>query len=174
MAKRKGRRKFRRYLKGMVNLDLATSAMASKTLSSDTVVDVLTESAYLTSVKATWSMGEFAPLAETGPILVGVAHSDYSNTELEEWIENTQSWNQGDMIAQEKNRRAIRIVGTFKNPEVVTDTAWLNDGKPVRTKCGWQLLTGQTLRVWAYNLGDQSLSQGVKVNIYGHANLWPN
>jgi len=109
-----------------------------------------------------------------GPIVVGVAHSDYSDSEVEAWFENTGSWEQGDKIQQEVARRKIRLVGVFDTPESASHVLVLNDGKPIRTKCGWMLTTGQTLKVWAYNAGTSALSNTVPiVEQSGHANLWP-
>ncbi len=51
----------------------------------------------------------------------------------------------------------------------------MNDGKKIHTKCGWYLATGQTLRLWIYNLGAQSLSGTGNNTVHGRgvAHLWP-
>lgn len=175
MAKRKGR-KFRKYLRGEIEKEMALGTLAAKTLLSDTVNDSVTESAWLSSVKGVWSIEDMTPGANVGPILCGVAHSDYSDAEIEAWIENTSSWEVGDLVAtREIGRRLIKKVGVFENKSAAGVPAVLNDGRPVTTKCGWQLSTGQTVRLWAYNKGSAALSTTDPVlSLSGHANLWPN
>lgn len=176
MAKhRRGRRKFRPYLKGIISFTMALGTLATKVVLSANVVDVLTEKAYVTSCKATYTLQQFVTGANVGPILCGVAHSDYTATEIEEWIENQGSWEQGDLRTQEIAKRKIRIIGVFKNPTGTNLTSVLQEGKMITTKLGWQLMTGQTLKFWVRNQGQADLPAGdPDFQIEGHANLWPN
>ncbi len=176
MAKRKGkgRGRFRRYLKGAVYVETALGTLAAKDVVSGNHGDVLTEKAWLSSVVLTWSQRNMTPTTGAGPVQVGIAHSDYTDAEIEEWIENLGSWEEGGMVEQEKARRKIRLVGAFKVGTVATEIQELNDGKAIRTKCGWMLTTGQTLRVWYYNSGSQALATtDPAIVTEGHANLWP-
>ncbi len=175
MVKKKGRGRFRRYLRGNIDHKLALTTLAAVTAAGSVLGDSVTESAYLTSLKARWSLGEFTAGAGIGPILVGVAHSDYSISEIEAWIENTGSWEVGDKVqSREIGKRFIRRVGVFQTPLGDTQDMVLNDGKPIHTKCGWGLATGQTLRIWAYNMGSAAIATTVpNVRVQGHANLWP-
>ncbi len=138
--------------------------------------DVVTEQTFLTSIQGIYSLDEFTPSAGMGPILVGVAHSDYSATEIEAWVENTGSWEEGDLVqTREIGRRLIRKVGVFENPTAVGEALVLNDGKPIKTKCNWRLATGQSIQFWAYNMGSVALAAtDPQVKMEGHANLWPN
>ncbi len=168
-------RKFRRYLAGKIRHLLQLGTLGGTTIISTNVVDVLTEKAYLTSVRLAWSLVRMTTATNDGPIMVGVAHPDYSGAEVEAWIENQASWEEGDVIGQEVGRRKIRMVGVFLNPEGVDVVSRLNDGKPITTKCGWQLQTGQSVKIWAYNLGTSALATtDPEVRAEGHANLWPN
>lgn len=135
---------------------------------------VLQEKAYLTSVKCQYSLRQYTLVTDAGPVMVGLAHSDYTASEIEEWIENAGSWTQGDKRTQEIARRFIRRIGTFDNPTLVTESDRLNEGRPIHTKCGWQLTTGQTVAFWVYNLGTADLVTGADVLVSGFANLWPN
>ncbi len=177
LAKSGRKRKFRNYLRGEVDEQFALGTLAANTVITDVVDDTLREKAWLSSVVLTWALDNFTPATTDGPIMVGVAHSDYSTAEIEEWIENAASWHQGDMVAQEIGKRRIRKVGMFRSDAAVTATGAyvLNDGKPIKTKCGWQLITAQTLRFWAYNTGESALATtDPNVHLQGHANLWPN
>ncbi len=171
MAARKKRR-FRPYLRGNIDeTQQLGSTLAANTGIRKAVTDVLDQRAWLSSVVLTWTMTNFTSGDGQGPIMVGVAHQDYTLAEIEEWIETQASWSRGDKIAQEINGRKIKTVGTI----IQTNNGQLNDGKPVRTKCGWQLEVGQTVALWWYNTGSNALSTtDPDCETLGHANLWPN
>ncbi len=101
-----------------------------------------------------------------GPLIVGVAHSDYTDAEIEQWVENAVSWTRADQLSQEIQRRKIRTVGQFSG-EGVSET--LNDGKPIRTRCGWAIQDGQGLTVWVYSESGAALTTGSIVNFNGKA-----
>ncbi len=170
----RGRRKFRPYLKGIIDFELSLSTLAGNTPIKGAETQTLDESAWLSSVKAVWSLLGLAGVAGDGPVYVGIAHSDYNITEVEEWIEQGASWTRGDKVAQEEARRFIRGVGVFRNAADAGAASVLNDGRMITTKCGWQLTTGQTVTFWAYNQGSGALTAGGVLHVNGHANLWPN
>ncbi len=173
-AAHRRRRKYRRYLKGRIDFELALGTLAANDVIAGQETNTLSEQAWLTSVKATWSLNGFTPVAGDGPLWVGVAHSDYTAGEIEEWIEEGASWDTGDQLAREKNQRKIRQVGVFAASGSGADIEVLNDGRPIRTKCGWQLDSAQTLGIWVYNSGAGALTTGALIHVNGHANLWPN
>ncbi len=171
---RKTPRKMGRYIKGDVeeNLDLGT--LAAATLVSALFDSVVDDRTLVSSIVATWSMTNFTPIAEVGPIVVGVAHSDYSDAEIEAWLEATGSWNEGDKVAQEVTKRLIRKIGVFAESESALIGETLNEGKAIRTRLNWMLAEGQTLRLWAYNSGSAAVATtDPNVRLSGHANLWP-
>ncbi len=172
MAKK--RRKFRRYLKGVIQNRFTLGTLAATTLISSTNADAVTERAWLSTIMATWSMDQFTEGAGDGPILVGIAHSDYTDAQIEEFVEQAESWEEGDLVAKEISSRKIRRVGTFGQTGPALSGMVLNDGRPIRTKCGWILSTGQTIKFWAYNQGSSALATtSPAVVTAGHANLWP-
>ncbi len=168
-------RKFRRYLKGNVDETLSLTTLAAKTLVGTLFDETPDEKVWISSLKGIWSIADFTPAAGDGPILVGVAHGDYSDAEVEEVIENTGSWSEGDLVqSREIAKRLVRQIGVFDAETASSDHQVLNDGKPITTKLGWLLTTGKTLRIWAYNLGDSALATTVpQVRVNGHVNLWP-
>jgi len=174
VAKHTGKRKYRRYLKGSVGQRITVGTLAAQTLVSVINSDVVTERAWLSSVMVRWSLENVTAGSNIGPLLVGVAHSDYTDAEIEAWVENSLSWKESDLVGQEVARRKIRRVGVFETPQAVEDAVVLNDGKPIRTKCGWYLATGQSVRWWAYNMGQAAYAtSSPNVAMEGHANLWP-
>ncbi len=163
-----------KYLRGVVDEEVALTTLAAKTLTSASFDNVVNERTLVSSVVARYSMTAFTKSTGDGPIMVGLAHGDYSNTEIEEFIENQGSWNEGDKIARERGARQIRMVGIFENPADEAESVVLNDGKPIKTKMNWILNQGITLKLWAYNLGTSALATTAPiVQAEGHANLWP-
>ena len=175
LAKRgRSKRRMGKYIRGTVDESTSAAALAAKDVVSAVMDETVNERTLISSIVAIWSLRSFTPIANSGPLLVGVAHSDYSEAEIEEFLEATASWNEGDKVAQEVAKRLIRRIGTFGAPDSATDSQTLNDGKPIKTKLNWILLQGQTLQVWVYNLGSAAVATTTPVvDVAGHANLWP-
>ncbi len=166
-----------RYIRGNVDEDLSLSTLATKTLVKTNFDETPQEEVLISSIVATWALRELTASANDGPIMVGLAHSDYSVAEIEEVIENVASWSVGDKIAQERAKRLVRVVGIFDFSGTAGGTfggaSVLNDGKPIKTKLNWRLITGQTMALWAYNLGSSTLATtDPQLFCQGHANLW--
>ncbi len=164
------------YLKGNVDEELSLGTLAAVTLVGQDFDEVLAERSILTSLVATWAMQEFTPIAGVGPITVGIAHSDYTDVEIEQFIENTGSWNPASKVqSKEIGSRLIRKVGTFfpRGTGASNQPDPLNDGRPIKTKLNWTLITGSTLKVWAYNEGSGAIATTVPiVSLQGHVNMF--
>ncbi len=167
------KRKRGRYLRGRIDEGLSLGTLAAKTLVSDTWDGTVTERTLVSSIVATWMLNNLT--GSQGPLLVGVAHSDYSDAQIEAVIENAGSWDEGDKIDQEIAKRLVRTIGAFigkPGPSGVGDDV-LNDGKPIKTKLNWILTEGDTLKMWVYNMDTAALVTTVPiVSAEGHANLW--
>lgn len=161
------------YIRGNLNETFPLGTLAATTLVAQLVGGSVGESTWISSVKAIWALENLTEAAGQGPIMVGFAHSDYTAAEVEEYIENDNSWKIGDEIAKEISRRKIRIVGIFRAPGVALGPQVLNEGRPITTKVNWMINTGQTLDLWAYNTGDVALATtSPDVVVQGHVNLW--
>ncbi len=148
--------------------------MAAKAINSTDMPDVVIEKTWCSSIVAAWTLANWTPTANAGPIMFGVAHSDYTNAEMEEFIENVNSWNEGDLVQQEIAKRKIRIIGTFLAPESAAHDEAFERGRKVKTKINWMIETGATLQVWVYNTGTMSVATTTPtIDGRGHANLWP-
>ncbi len=174
MAAKKGRRRkgrsMRNYLKGNVNETLALSTLAATTLISTTFDESVEERTLVSSIVAKYSLTNLT--LGQGPIIFGVAHGDYTDAEIEEVIENIQSWTPGDKIAQERAKRQVREIGQFVSDGASLDMTF-NDGKPVKTKLNWVLQSDATLRLWAYNVSGAALSTTAPImHCDGHVNLF--
>ncbi len=171
MAKH-GRASFKRYMKGNVDENMALGTLAAAALISNLWDEAVDTATRVSSAHLSYSLDQLT--SPQGPILFGLAHSDYTDAEIEEVIENTSSWTEGDLIGQEVGRRKIRIVGQFVSEELagVVDVRF-NEGKPVKTKLNWILQEGQTLRMWSYNKSSTPLSgTDPTMRANGHVNLW--
>ncbi len=165
-----------KYIRGKIEIDGDLGALATKSLVAVPTGEVTSERMWLSSVKATWSLKDLAIVVDDGPVLVGLAHGDYTAAEIEAVIENSGSWDEGDLVNQEIAKRKVRIVGTFRATAAAAEavqTYVLNEGRPITTKCNWILTTGKAIDFWAYNMGTDALTTGSKLGVYGHANLWP-
>ncbi len=172
---RRRRANMANYIRGNVDEQLSLPTLGAKALVSVAFDETMIEKGRITSLLAAWSLANFTVALGDGPLMVGVAHSDYTDNEIEAFIEATGSWDKGDKIAQEIGRRLIRIIGVFRQEvnDVGQGSIVLNDGKPIKTRLNWPLVTGSTLKMWAYNMGTSALAstapllqcQG-KVNIF--------
>ncbi len=162
------------YLRGDINQVMDLGTLGAKVALKQVNSEVVDEKTFVSSVVAAWSLDDFTPATTVGPIAVGIAHSDYTATEIEEFLENAGGWTRGNLIAtREVGRRLIRTVGVFEIPDDAADAVVLNDGLKITTKLGWTLITGQTIAFWAYNQGEAALATtSPDVHVQGHANLW--
>ncbi len=174
---RKGRGRRRAYLRGQIdhNQLLGTLAGVTAIASGLSSGEVLVRRAWLSSIVCSYSVQNWTKGATVGPLIIGVSHNDYTASEIDAWMETTNSWDQGDKIQQEIGRRKIRKIGTLVSADATDEARRMNDGKPVRTKCGWQLEVGDTVKFWMYNDGTTAFATtDPRVSCQGHANLWPN
>ncbi len=163
-----------RYIRGNVDEFNGLGTLAAKTVAAVPFDETVNGRTLVSSMVATHSMTAFTKSTGDGPIMVGVAHGDYTVAEIEEYLESTGSWDEGNLIDQETSKRKIRRIGKFENPIDEAAVAVLNDGKPIKTKLNWILNDGATLQYWAYNLGTSALATTSPiVNAEGHVNLWP-
>ncbi len=171
-----GRKNMGKYIRGNVDEALPLGTLSGKAVVAIVFDEVMVEGGRITSVVGSYAMEGFTPTAGDGPIRVGLAHSDYTAAEIEEFIENAGSWDPGNKISQEINSRRIREVGVFSSEgqgvAAVGGPVTLNDGKPIKTKLNWYLTTGDTLDLWAYNSGGGNLTTGAEVHLSGHANIF--
>ncbi len=164
-----------RYIKGNVQNTLDLGTLAAKTLISVQMGQTVEERTLISSIECTWSLADLTDAIGVGPIAFGVAHSDYTDAEIEQVLELTGTWKEGDLIAQEVAKRKVRRIGTFQSS--VADSqgdSVVNDGKPIKTRLNWILTTGQTLSIWAYNEGDAAVATtDPDLTVLGHVNLFP-
>ncbi len=175
MARRpKRRRRMGRYIRGSVEEQVSLGTLAGQTLIRAGFDQTVNERTLVSSIVATYDVKNFTSGAAIGPLMVGIAHSDYTNAEIEAWIEDTGSWDEGDLVRQEIGNRKIRFVCELRAGATAADGFVANDGKPIKTKLNWILLQGQTLSLWVFNLGGSAIGTTIPiVQATGHVNLFP-
>ncbi len=161
-------------MKGAVDETLSLGTLAGNTLVSDTWDQTVSEKALISSIEVAWSLDDFTEATDVGPLYFGVAHSDYSDAEIEVFIENLGSWDEGNLVDKEITGRKIRQIGTFDSIASAVLSLGFNEGRPVKTKLNWMLTTGDTLKMWVYNAGTASIATTVpNMTALGVAHLWP-
>ncbi len=173
MAKGRKRRSMGRYLKGNIDLDVALGTLAGNTAVLQGTQDAVEERTLISSIDCIYSLADFTLGDNIGPIEVGVAHSDYTLAEIEEWLELSTGWAEGNLQSREVANRKIRRIGVFDHTVSGGDRT-LNDGRAIKTKLNWILTTGQNLDFYFYNQGSAALATtDPNGHVVGHANLWP-
>ncbi len=121
----------------------------------------LAQDFFTVSADLTWAIHGLTPTE--GPIQFGLAHGDYTVTEIKEAIEAAPI-SQSDKIALERSRRQVRKVGLFRG-EVANES--FHDGAIKRVRTKMMLTEGQELAAWVYNTGGSALTTGSQVDVMG-------
>ncbi len=114
------------------------------------------------------SMSIKGATAGEGPLLIGIAAADYSDAEIEAWVEaTTNSYSPANLVEREIQNRFIRRIGMFDLSNASED--W-NDGVPKRIRLNWLMRAGnQGLSLFAYNQGTSTLTTGAVIS---HSSEW--
>ncbi len=177
MARRRRRRRtnFASYMSGAIDFEMALGTLNGNTsILQNATSQAVVDTTRISSIRCVYSLSNWTPSAGKGPIVIGVSHSDYAQSEVDAWIETAASWDQGDLVnTREVRQRLIRQIGVFDNPVAATDSTRLNFGRAITTKLNWKLAEGDFLNFWAYNSGAGNIATtDPKININGKANLW--
>ncbi len=161
-----------RYLKGNIDDQFTLGVLAANAIVTNLSDDSVVERTLISSIVCSWAVSQLT--ATQGPLLFGIAHGDYTDAEIEEVIEVSDSWNEGNLIALEKLKRKVRIIGKFVSTETTgPEDVGYNGGRPVKTKLNWILTEGDGITFWVYNISQSALSTtDPEVTVSGHANLW--
>ncbi len=136
--------------------------LANKSVTTIALSNAVNDTVLITSAKVSivWDDATDAD----GPLMVGFAHSDYTDAEIEEFIESIGEVDFGDKISAERSRRLIRLVGTLHAPESVR--------LPMKkTKLNWLLAEGDFIQLFVYNTG-AVLTTGSEMITMGQLNLF--
>ncbi len=149
----------------MIAEALPLLTLAALDVLGETIAGVVDRPSRVISVHAVWNLELLT--AGDGPIEVGIAHSDYTDAEIEEALEAVGSWGSDDKVTRERASRLVRKVGVLTEENPV-----LNDGEIVKTRLNWGLASGSTIRYWARNLGP-TMQTGSSILFNGTAWIRP-
>ncbi len=143
-----------------------TSELALATLASDTALftgltGTSTSSYRCVSVAVAYAIQGLT--AGEGPITVGLAHSDYTVTEIKECMESFAAIDVGLKIEQERANRLIRVVGVLDSVQ-----NRLNDGKLVKTRLNWAIGIGKQVNLFVFNESGATLTTGAVATVTGN------
>ncbi len=173
MAKH-GRRKFRRYIRGNIDHKIDLGTLGAGSVGATNVADEVIDTTWCSSVDATWTIDNWTKTANVGPCLVGACHSDYTVTEIEQFLEELGNWDPGDLIVKERMTRKIRTAGVITPGDGIGDAGTFAHGARKRLKMNIMLHEGDTVKFWVYNMGGVAFgTTDPNFRIQGHANLWP-
>ncbi len=153
----KRRKKNKNYVPIPFSGTIALSSVATNIVVVSDILANLSQDLKVIAVESYMDLLDFTALE--GPLIVGVAHGDYSVTEIKEYLDLSFT-SPDDKIAQERAGRLIRKMGVFSG--LNTDES-LNDGKPVwARKMFWKIGDGSvSLDAFAMNRGGGTLTSGL-------------
>ena len=160
------KRSMKGYVKLPFRLQGGLGAITSGQFSGIDLGDTVNERTWISSVFAAFGLQGLT--VGEGPHVLYVAHSDYSNTEVEEAIKAATSWDQGDLVSREQANRKVRLIGNIGGESA---DEVLNDGKPMRIRLGFMLEEGDTLQFGVF-AQTGNITTGAAISVAGHANGW--
>ncbi len=158
----KGRYSLRRI---RLTPELALAALATDTVLVANLILGSEQEYRFISMKGTWSIHNHTP--GEGPIAFGVAHGDYTVTEIKECLESFLSISPGDKIAEERSNRMVRQIATFSG---VAASETVNNGNPIKTRLNWAIQDSTAVLMWFYNEDTNDLTTGTVATFSG--NMW--
>ncbi len=164
-ARRGGRRRrysTQRFRQANFTDTTGLGTLASVTAAVAALTNGVSDSCRVTSVKAAFVWDDAAD--SDGPLIVGFAHSDYSVTQIKEYIESTDALDWGDKAAQEQSSRQVRIAGVLHAPEFIKLATR-------KYKLNWLLAEGDTINQFIFNSG-AALTTGSEMLCMGQVNAF--
>ncbi len=147
----------------------AAGALAALDVTASAITASATDPYRLVTVDLTYQVIDLGAATDDG-YEFGLAHSDYSATEIEECLEALSSIDLGNKVVQEQVNRLVRTIGVIAPKGIVGGGGIFNDGKPVKTKLNWRMSSGDILNLWVRNASQVVWTTGSVVTVLG--NLW--
>ncbi len=146
-----------------ISSQLAGGALTSGNVIGGAISDAAVDTTRFISLNSTYQLEDLQP-GDNG-VQFGVAHSDYTDDEIEECLEASGSMDIGNKVAQEQANRLVRHIGVFTDEDNM-----FNDGKPVKTRLNWKMAEGDTLKMWIRNGSGTTWTTGNLILVQGE--LW--
>ncbi len=167
MARKPARRRKFNLRQVRVSSTVTIGALAAADVVAGAIGGTADSPVRIMSFKGTFSWIDIAAVND-GAMEFGLAHGDYTAAEIEECLEATTSMALGDMVAQERADRKVRVMGTIQgNPAVVNGESPANDGRPIKVKLNWLIPAGENISAWAKNSSGAVYIIGSSLSILG-------
>ena len=142
--------------------ELSLGTMASAAVVSSPVLDsVLAEDLFCISTDITVQMRDHT--GPEGPLEFGLAHGDYSVTEIKEYLDVSYV-DPDKQIEKEHARRLVRMIGALSG---LNASEAFNDGRKYRQKLKFTVGNAFNLDFWVANRDGGSLTTGTTVTFQG-------
>ena len=148
---------------------ISVGALAAGDVTEVALTDVTTSSIRIMSVDFAYSLANLGAAIDDSQEF-GLAHGDYTATEIEECLEANESINRNDKIADEKANRIVRTIGIMTGDGIAGAGLSFNDGRPMKTKLNWAIDTGLALSFWIRNGSGSVYTTGAQIAVVG--NMW--
>ncbi len=141
------------------------AGLASKTVTKFTQALAMETSFRMLRAEIQMSLVGWSQSEETGPLMIGMAPNQYTNIEIEEWIEENGPSSPRDDTPMERSRRRIWILGMFV-PERGIDgqQSILKMSKVLKPQ--WTFTVGSSpggWNYWFYNWSGSAMNAETKV-----------
>lgn len=154
-------------------------SLALGTIGNDIVMSVdltgsLGEDLFCISADLNWYVRGLTA-GQGDPMTVGVAHSDYSDTEIRECVDGTYT-SPDELIEKEQTMRKVRKSAQMMpldddNDHVILHAVPIFEGWSMRTRMGWSIGDGKAASAWIWNRSGGALTTGAVLefdgNLYG-------
>ncbi len=168
MARKSSRRRFN-LRRVRVAAGFAIGALSPLDVGELSITNAVTDPLRIISANLTYKISDLGAAIDDG-FEIGLAHGDYSATEIEECLEAQASIDRNDKIALEQANRLVRSIGQMEGDAVAGGGLTLNSGMPVKTKLNWYIGSGQTLALWVRNGSGVVWTTGANAIVQG--DIW--
>ncbi len=145
---------------------VTVGALAAGDVVSGTIIASATDPVRIMSVNYVYAISDIGAGVDDGQEF-GLAHSDYTDTEIEECLEAAASFDLGNKVAQEQANRLVRSIGIMTGSPGNDFGMSFNDGKPMKTKLNWLISSGDNLRLWVRNGSANVYTTGARLIVQG-------
>ncbi len=160
------------YRKVRFQKQLSLVTLAASTLLSGSVMSSASNKVRIASVEINFLWDDatgFRDANADGPLLVGVAHGDYTDAEIEQCVESLAALDFDDTIQAEHSQRRVRVIGSVSPKHEMLP----NSGGLKKVKLNWTIGEGTNLKFWAYNLSQGvALTTGSGLHASGNVNVF--
>ncbi len=168
MARKPARKRKFNLRKARIASNVTIGALAAFDVVKGAITPATTSDYRLVSVNLAYQIVDLGAAIDDGQEF-GLAHSDYSATEIEECLEAAASFDVGDKLNQEKANRLVRSIGFMTGDPTADSSLYYKEGQKVKTRLNWKMALGDTLDVWIRNGSDTIYTTGATVAVIGEA-----